>query len=84
MNWQRYPNWFNSNIFKELYKLIYDEYFDIIKISLEPSTIIKKYGKKFDKFAFGMTLAYLIHKNDLSWLKYEKLVKSLISLKSSN
>ena len=78
-NWKRFPEFFKSAIFQDLYKMIQKEFNEAIKLSKK--TLLTKYGKKIDVFAFGMTLAYLIHKNNLDWDKHREFVTSLISLK---
>ena len=78
--WKAKGKWFNSSIFKEIYKIVYDEFYEVIK-NKSDEELYEKYKYKFDLFNFGMCLAYLVFVNGLSWPKYKKFIMKLISMK---
>jgi serine/threonine protein kinase len=77
-NWKRRQDWFNSSIFQELYKMVEEEFFAILK---EKHDYVQEYKYKFDLFNFGFSIAYLVYKNSLPWKKYKAFVVSLMSMK---
>jgi serine/threonine protein kinase len=76
--WKDKINWFNSKIYNELYDIIKSDYNSVINQTR--SELFKRYYKKFDIYNFGMSLAYLIHKNKLNWNKHKTFIIKLISL----
>jgi serine/threonine protein kinase len=76
--WKTEPEWFNSEMFQDLYKMITEEYHEVVK---ERGDLLKKYGKKFDIFNLGMTLCHLVFKNGLNWKKYRPFIVRLVSMK---
>ncbi len=80
--WQRMRDWYNSTIFQELYKLIYQEFYEAIE-GQTPQELFNKYKYKFDLFNLGMALAFVVHKNKLKWHKYKNKIISLVSLKGA-
>lgn len=76
--WKTQNDWFNSGVFQDLYKLVYEEFNDIID---EGGDYIKKYGKKFDVFAVGMSLGWTVWKHNLGWKKHRRFVMDMVSMK---
>jgi serine/threonine protein kinase len=79
--WYLKREFWNSNIFKELYDLLISEFYEIVKLKLSSDKLIEKYGQKLDVIAFGMSLAIIIFYNDLKWEKYKEYIIKLVSFK---
>lgn len=78
VTWKREPEWFDSKIFKELYEMIYDEFYEVLE---EGGGYVKKYGNKFDVFSIGMCTAWVVWKHGLDWKKYKRIVMGMVSMK---
>lgn len=76
--WKRENAWFNSSIFQELYKMVYEEFNQVIE---EGGDFVQKYGKKFDVFAVGMCLGWVVWKHGLKWEKHKRFVTDMVSMK---
>ena len=79
--WYLKREFWNSDIFKELYGLLISEFYEIVNLKLSSDKLIEKYGQKLDVIAFGMSLAIIIFYNDLKWKKYKDYIIKLVSFK---
>jgi serine/threonine protein kinase len=76
--WKRDNAWFNSPVFQELYKVISEDFTQVLE---EGGNLLKKYGKKFDVFAVGMCLGWVVWKHGLKWHKHRKFILDMVSMK---
>lgn len=75
------PEFWNSDIFKELYDLLISEFYEIVNLKLSSDKLIEKYGQKLDVIAFGMSLAIIIFYNNLKWEKHKDYIIKMVSFK---
>lgn len=75
--WKRDGGWFNSAVFQDLYKLVYEEFGQVV----EEDGLLERYGKKFDVFALGMCMGWVVWKHGLNWKKHKRLVVDMVSMK---
>lgn len=73
--------WAESKIFAEIFDSIKSEFDEIIQQDKSKDELFNTYKLKLDIYNLGMSLAYLINKNKLSWRKHKQFVMKLISFK---
>lgn len=71
--------WADSAMFKELFSIIKSDFNYITSQDHTKSDLFMQYKNKLDMYNFGMSLAYLVHKNKLSWRKYKPFITKLIN-----
>lgn len=77
----RMKHWAESSIFKELFHKIQKDFDAILQSNQSKEELFNKYKHKLDVYNFGISLAYLIHKNKLSWRKHKQFVIKLVQFK---
>lgn len=72
-------DWANSQIFKNLFETIKSDFETLTNTSKHE--LFNTHKNKLDIYNFGLSLAFLVHKNKLSWRKHKVLITKLVSFK---